>query len=506
MSDNNLKTLEKLIDTMAGQQIMVIGDIMLDRFVYGAIDRLSPESDSPVLDIRHEEALPGGAGNVAAALHGLGVTVTLAAVIGNDEAGRTLSALLARLMPDAANGLLTLPDRPTTEKTRFVNADGQLMRADREQRAPLHDDEQARLLAKIEAALPGCAAVILSDYHKGVLTPALIRAVINKARATNVPVLADPKQPDAALYDGAFLLTPNRAELADLTGKTAHTDEDIAAAATQLLAAHDFACIVVTRSEDGISVFARDNPEPVHIRHDTPPAVTDVAGAGDVAIATLAAALAAGAAVAEAAALANRACAQAVTQPGTCRIDAAALRGALAGPVRVSVPAPEHDAYICGWDDAAAQVKAWQAQGLRIGFTNGCFDILHYGHVTYLNRARTRCDKLVLGLNHDASIRLLKGPDRPVHDEQARAAVIGALGAVDMVVLFGAEAAGEDNTPCALLERLKPDLFFKGGDYTLDQLPEAKVMAAHGGTVDIMPLYDGHSTTASIARMRRQTG
>ena len=249
--------------------------------------------------------------------------------------------------------------------------------------------------------------------------------------------------------------------------------------------------MIATRSEDGISVI-RSEKDPLHIKTRARE-VYDVSGAGDTVIAVLAAALAAGADIKDAAALANKAGGIVVGKLGTAAILAHELEG---GAVH------HNQAQSMGWDDAKTQIEEWKQQGLKVGFTNGCFDILHYGHVNYLNEAAARCDKLVLALNHDKSVKILKGPERPINDESARASVMGALGAIDLVVLFGAEEQGQDNTPCALVGHIQPDVFFKGGDYTIDQLPEAKIVQSYGGEVDIMPLYEGYSTTAIIEKSK----
>lgn len=490
------ETLQTYIASLPDKKVLVIGDVMLDRFIYGAVNRISPESDAPVLDIRRQTAMPGGAGNVIANLKALGVKAMLLSVTGDDRAGEDLAALLGE-----TGGLLKLAERPTTIKTRFVAAGGQLLRADEESREDIPADTQAQLLAKAEAQIMISDAVVLSDYNKGVLTAGVIGGVIALAKKAGVPVLVDPKKPDYAVYQGADVITPNRKELSEVTGLPAGTDKEVVAAAQKLMAQGGFSQLVVTRSEDGMSVFSAGQ-EPVHISNEARE-VVDVSGAGDTAIAGLAAGLAAGMPLAEAAFFANKAGGLVVGKTGTASVSLAELKGALDEAAAGVQARKGYGATICGWDEAARQIARWREQGLETGFTNGCFDILHYGHVTYLQRARERCDRLIVGLNHDKSVKILKGPERPLNDEQARAAVIGALGVVDMVVFFGAEEEGADNTPCALIEKIQPDVYFKGGDYTIDQLPEAKIMAALGGRTEIMALYDGHSTTAIIEKMKK---
>ena len=473
----------------------MVGDLILDRFVSGSVERISPESPVPVLLTEKTSAMLGGAGNVLANLHGLEATATLIALTGDDQEA-DLIAELCTACKAPLTGLVRDASRPTIVKTRFLAGHQQLLRVDAEKTAPLNAAVEAALLAQIAAHLPSAQAVVLSDYGKGVLTPAVIRSVIEQATAKGIPVLVDPKGSDYSRYQGASVVTPNRKELAEATsGLPTKTDVEITAAATQLLATSGIKAVVATRSQDGMSVFA-PGESPLHLPTRALE-VFDVSGAGDTVIATIAAGLAAGGSLMQAAQLANLAGGIVVAKVGTAAIRSKDLSDAL---IDTTAPqtgqAPLHD-----WDAAREQVKRWQAKGLRVGFTNGCFDILHAGHVTYLNQARTLCDRLVLGLNHDASVRILKGPTRPVNNEEDRATVIGGLGAVDLVVLFGATIAGSDNTPCTLIESLQPDIFFKGGDYTIEQLPEAKIVQGYGGEVRLMGLVDGLSTTNTIKKL-----
>lgn len=489
------ENLGKIVDSMAGKTVIVIGDVMLDSFIYGSTDRMSPEAPVPVLLKSHEKTMAGGAGNAAANLIALGCKTAVIALIGQDAHGQTVKSLLG----DAASGLIETDTRPTAIKTRYVAGHQQLLRVDEEKTGTLGETLEAALIERAESLIPSADAVILSDYGKGVLSAAVIKAAIAAARKAGIPVLVDPKAKDYSVYHGADIVTPNKKELSEATGGMAvHSDDDIIKTAKALQAQSGIKNIVATRSEKGMSVI-QDDGAILHFAA-TAQEVFDVSGAGDTVIATLAAALAAGADLGHAAQLANEAGGVAVSYAGTTAVKAAALKDALGTQPQASFTANVRD-----WESAAAQIKDWQSQGLKVGFTNGCFDIVHFGHVNYLAQARARCDKLVLGLNHDASVRILKGPERPLHDQDSRAAVIGALASIDMVVFFGAEKEGEDNTPTAALDAIRPDVIFKGGDYTVDQLPEAKVVLAYGGEVDIMPLYEGHSTTNTINKMK-QTG
>ncbi len=480
------------ISAFKDQSVLVIGDVMLDRFVYGEVNRISPEGPIPVLLSTREERMLGGAGNVIANLRGLGAHATAVAVIGADEDGHAVRALIEGAGASSA-GLLAVADRPTISKTRFISGHQQMLRVDGERAVALPDTIEDALIANIRAQVPQHKAVVLSDYGKGVLSARVIDAAISTAKAQGIPVIVDPKGSDYSRYRGASVVTPNRKELAEATGGLpTGSDEEVEAAALQLIASSGIEAVVATRSQDGMSVMESGRP----VQHFRTQAleVFDVSGAGDTVVAVVAACLASGVALGDAARLANVAGGIVVAKVGTSIIKA----DELADKIETEVPANRH---IHTWDEAREQVRRWQARGLKVGFTNGCFDILHAGHVNYLNETRKYCDRLVLGLNHDASVRILKGPTRPVNVEGDRATVMAGLSAVSMVALFGATAAGEDNTPCDLIAYLRPDIFFKGGDYTIDKLPEAGIVHGYGGEVRIMGLTEGLSTTRTIAKI-----
>lgn len=492
-----MQSLENTIKAARGQKILIVGDLMLDAFIYGDVERISPESPVPVLAIRKEDRMLGGAGNVFTNLCALGAEPLMFSVIGDDDAGRNALEVV-RAFSKSPEGILADPSRPTTLKTRYLAQHQHLLRTDIEKTHALSPELEQKIITAVQAAMRSAKAVVLSDYGKGVLTQSVIAAVIASAKEAGVPVLVDPKGRDYSIYRGASFVTPNRKELAEATTSASlKSDQEITMAAQKVLKDCGIGCVIATRSEDGMSVIG--NSEPLHLRAQVRE-VFDVSGAGDTVIATLAAMLAAGADIAMAARIANIAAGIAVSKVGTTPVRTEEILNALSGQANHS-----RQARLASRDDAREQVRIWQAQGLKVGFTNGCFDIIHKGHVNYLEQARSRCDRLIVGLNHDASVRILKGPTRPINDEKARAAVIGSLSSVDLVALFGATKTGEDNTPCALIEELRPDIFFKGGDYTIDQLPEAKVVQAYGGAVEIMGLEDGFSTTNIIAKSAHKT-
>jgi D-beta-D-heptose 7-phosphate kinase/D-beta-D-heptose 1-phosphate adenosyltransferase len=438
----------------------------------------------------------GGAGNALSSLAGLLTKPAIVSLIGADEEGRILSALIAD-MGVSTDGLIEDETRPTTIKTRFLAGHQQLLRADYERAAPVAEALEGKIIEAIRAAMEGARAVLVSDYGKGLLTPSILKALMEQAKAMDIPVIVDPKGRDYSRYAGATAVTPNKKELSEATnGMAVGSDSEVVEASATLMKSADIACVFATRSKDGLSVVRRGQTEDtLHLRAK-PLEVFDVSGAGDVVIATIAAALAAGGSLEEAGVLANIAGGIAVSKVGTTPIRAEELHETLAGEGGSIVFPPEN------WKAALEQVQRWRAKSLKIGFTNGCFDILHAGHVGYLTQARGLCDRLIVGLNTDASVKILKGEGRPVHDEASRAAVLAALAGVDMVVLFGGESASDDQTACDLLNLLKPDLYVKGGDYTPEQIPENPVVQGYGGEVKILSLFEGHSTTGSIKKMK----
>jgi D-beta-D-heptose 7-phosphate kinase/D-beta-D-heptose 1-phosphate adenosyltransferase len=463
---------------------LVIGDLMLDRYLWGKVERVSPEAPVPVVLLDKENFRPGGAANVAANLAGLGLPCKLLGCVGKDDDGRQLveAVQLAGVQTDA---IITLPQRPTITKTRIVGGHQQMLRLDRESGAPFSADELQLLQAGIRNAISAAPAIIiLSDYAKGVLHPDACQLAIRLAREAGIPVLADPKGRDYAKYVGATALTPNKRETADACDVAGDDTEALLAAAEKLRNCLKLDFLAVTRSEEGISLL-----EDGAIHHIPAMArqVFDVSGAGDTVIATLAAGMVAGLSHHEALHLANLAAGIVVGKVGTVPITRAELLAELANEdVR------EQADKVCDLPRLLTRVAAWRAAGQRIVFTNGCFDLLHAGHVTYLEAARKAGDRLVLGLNTDASVRALKGEGRPVIHEQDRARVLAALEAVDAVILFGEE------TPLKLITTIKPDVLAKGSDYTEDQVVGGTEVKSWGGHVALIPVVPGRSTSAMI--------
>jgi D-beta-D-heptose 7-phosphate kinase/D-beta-D-heptose 1-phosphate adenosyltransferase len=476
----------------SSQCVLVLGDVMLDRYVLGEVRRISPEAPIPVLRAEQRRAVPGGAANVARNIASMGARAILIGIVGADPGADELKTLLAETGRIDAR-LVTDGSRPTTVKTRFMSGAHQLLRLDEEDAGALHGAAEAALLATFEAALEHTDVVILSDYAKGVLTDEVLRAAIASARAAGLKVIADPKRATFAAYHGVTLVTPNLSEVARATG--IHDADDFAVETAGRLAMAQAAseAVIVTRSERGLTLVREDGPT-LHIPTRAR-AVADVSGAGDTFVAALAIMLAGDATLDDAAVIANVAAGVSVSKPGTATVDHAELTATLHQRELLTID----DKIAADLPAALARVASWRAQGLRVGFTNGCFDLIHPGHVRLLQQSRAACDRLVVGLNSDESVRRLKGPDRPVQNETARATVMASMASADLVVLF------EEDTPQRLIEAIRPDMLIKGADYRIDQVVGGAFVQQHGGRVVLIDLEEGHSTTNTIRRISRQT-
>lgn len=475
----DLGTLQSLLDRARGQTIACVGDVMLDRYVYGDVSRISPEGPIPVLKMGRAVSMPGGVGNVARNVAALGGQARLGAMAGDDPAGHELSGLVR-----AEERIADFIDRPdgvrTTVKTRFVSGGQQLLRLD--------EEDVAAGVFERDDVFSGAAAILLSDYAKGVVTERLIRSALWAAQSSGAPVIVDPKGRDFARYGAVDVIKPNASELAGATGLPVDTDADIEAALAAALEATTAKAIVVTRAGKGMSLARRGGGVshfPGRARE-----VFDVSGAGDTGLAALGLALGAGASLEQAVQLAILASGVVVGKSGTAVVTPGELIEA-----EMSQHASLAHAKVTPVDELAAEVDAWRALGLKIGFTNGCFDILHRGHVAYLAQARSWCDRLVVALNTDASVTRLKGEGRPVNDLDSRAVVIGGLASVDRVTSF------DDPTPIALIERLRPDVLIKGSDYTREGVVGGDLVESWGGEVRLADFRDGYSTTRTIEKM-----
>jgi D-beta-D-heptose 7-phosphate kinase/D-beta-D-heptose 1-phosphate adenosyltransferase len=482
---------DTLSHAIAGQTVLCVGDLMLDEFIYGEVSRISPEAPAPVVAVQRSETNIGGAGNVARNIASLGARCIFVGLIGEDEAGTKLKTLLSQ-EERIENVLVCDRMRPTTRKARFVSEhfSTHMLRADWELAQPASGDIEQKLIDAILPQLARADIVLLSDYAKGVLTARVIRNVIDAARKLGKRVIVDPKSANLAIYRGATLLTPNRKEFAEATRSRADTEQSIAEAAREAMQMADCEAMLVTQSEHGMTLVARGG-EAIHV-----PAhlvkVRDVSGAGDTVVAVLAVTLAAGADWETALRMANAAAAVAVGKRGTATVTSAELRRKILPHAYL---AAEEKIIVAG-GDLDTHLQDWRKEGLRVGFTNGCFDILHPGHVKVLTAARGACDRLIVGLNSDASTKRLKGKERPVQDERARAEVLAALEAVDLVAIF------EEDTPIKLITQIRPNVLVKGGDYARNQVVGHEIVEANGGEVLLVDVLPGFSTTLLVDRAR----
>lgn len=481
-------TLFELLDSFHQTRVLVFGDVMLDRFVYGSVERISPEAPIPVLTVERTVDMPGGAANVARNVATLGAQAVLMGIVGDDSWANDLRMQLGH-DPSIELRLITDPSRPTTVKTRHVADRQQILRADVESRAPLSDEMANLSTREFRAAAAEADIIILSDYAKGALSDSMAQALIAAAREAGKPVLVDPKSRSFAKYRGATLLTPNRHELQMACGSECLTDEQVVAGARALIEAGICGAMVVTRGKDGMSIVGSDAAAPTHLR-TIAKEVYDVSGAGDTAVAALSLGIAGGATVADAARLANVAAGIVVGKYGTAVVTAGEIIATLEQGER-GLGASKNFTL----PSVLQLVARWRELGLRIAFTNGCFDLLHPGHISLLEQAKGSADRLIVGLNADVSVRRLKGAGRPVQSEVARATVLASLKTVDAVVIFA------EDTPLSLIETLEPDVLVKGADYTVDNVVGAEVVLRRGGKVLLAELVPAQSTTNTLKRV-----
>lgn len=472
------------------EPILIVGDSMLDIYVFGTVERISPEAPVPIMRQQQTREAAGGAANAAVNIAGLGGSAHLVSCVGADADGDRLAAVLTSA--GITFDLVRSPTKPTTVKTRFSVGQHQILRLDREDASTATADCEQEVLAAIERRIGSCRLVVLSDYDKGLLTDRVLKQTIAWARDRGVPVVVDPKRRDFSAYRGATYIKPNLTELERATGlPLVSSDDGAIERAARIVAAATEANMLITRSEAGMSLVQPSGPS-IHMSthaHE----VFDVTGAGDTVIAAFALGLASDHSTVEAMAFANLAAGIAVSKPGTALVladEVEAERSLLADDEIVAKGA------LVTAETAMRLRRIWKRQGLAVGFTNGCFDLLHPGHVQLLRQAAQGCDRLILGLNSDASVRRLKGSDRPVQTEDNRAAVLGAIEHVNLVVIF------DEDTPANLIDLLVPDLLVKGADYKVEDIVGAETVLKAGGKVITVDLVPGQSTTKLVAAGR----
>lgn len=461
-------------------RVLVVGDVMLDRYWHGKATRISPEAPVPVVKVSGSEDRPGGAANVALNIAALGAAATIAGITGQDEAGEELARRLT------AAGVLchfqASSDAPTITKLRVISLHQQLLRVDFEQ--PFSSEDVDILVVHALAALDHTQVLVLSDYGKGSLSDT--QSLINAARARAIPVVVDPKGHDFEKYRGATVITPNLSEFEAVVG-ACNSEDELIKKGQQLRAELDLTALLITRGEHGMTLL-QENKTPFHLPAQARE-VFDVTGAGDTVVSVLAASLAAGESLQTGTALANLAAGLVVAKLGTAAISGPELRRAIQlqeGNGRGVMSA----------DQLALVVEDARAHGEKVVFTNGCFDIIHAGHVGYLAEARKLGDRLIVAINDDDSVKRLKGPGRPINPVDRRMAVLAGLAAVDWVVSFA------DDTPEALLRQLRPDILVKGGDYSVDGVVGGEFVQSYGGEVAVLNFLDNCSTSAIVEKVR----
>jgi D-beta-D-heptose 7-phosphate kinase/D-beta-D-heptose 1-phosphate adenosyltransferase len=489
-----IQDLHRIIRLIEGDwrntRVLVVGDVMLDRYIWGHVERISPEAPVPIVHAVDRNQRPGGAANVAMNINGLGATAILFGFTGNDEDGTALKNCLREA--GVVSEVIQLAGHPTTAKLRILSGRQQMLRLDTEQATGYPPDAHAALIASVEAALSSADAVVLSDYAKGCLTEQVCQRIIAAAAQRNVPVLVDPKQRDFSRYRGAATICPNLNELSVAVGIPPKEQDALLKGGQWLVSELGLRSLVVTMSEKGIAVLRPDS-------HFIAPAVArqvfDVSGAGDTVIAVLALAAASGLEMETAVQLANVAAGIVVGKVGTVPVNSGELLASLMPEIGLQA-----EEKVLTLDPLKVRIAAWRSAGQRVVFTNGCFDLLHIGHITLLENARREGDRLVVAINSDSSVQALKGPTRPMVGERERARILAALAAVDAVIVF------DQPTPLQLIVELKPDVLVKGGDYTEDSIVGAAEVRSWGGRVSLVPMVEGFSTTRLIAKAMQGPG
>ena len=482
----NSVQLIHLIDQFTNARILCIGDIMVDRFLYGSVKRISPEAPVPVLRIKEEVSMLGGAGNVMRNFVELGAEGCFIAAVGDDSAGRELMQMIADIHEIEPN-ILIEKKRPTTIKRRFVAGGQQLLRVDHEEVEAFSSKTSKELVKCFERSLEDVNVVILSDYQKGTFSDDVLVEMITTASKKNKTIIIDPKRSDYALYRGATLLTPNWHELSQAVGRVLKNEEEMIIAAREIIEKNGVESILVTRSQYGMSLVTKDGFEHFPAKAKE---VFDVSGAGDTVVATLATALSAGGSISKAVEIANIAAGIVVGKVGTATVERSEIRDNIKNRSR-----GETSDKVLTIRRVTETIEKWRTKEQSVGFTNGCFDLLHPGHISLLKQAKSHCDKLIVGLNSDDSVKRLKGETRPVQTEIARADVLSSLAYVDAVVIF------TEDTPKEIIEVIKPDVLVKGADYKIEDVVGADFVQSYGGKVELAQFVDGHSTTSMIERI-----
>ncbi len=503
-----MSTLTQYIHRFSSVKVLVIGDIMLDRFLYGTVERISPEAPVPIFKAGTEKQMLGGAGNVVANLTDLGCQVMFIGIVGKDKDGLKISRLLSQC--GAKHHLLKLNNYPTIVKTRIIAGNNHLLRADQEDILPFFENRMTQFKRILTRAVQNADIVLLSDYNKGILTPITTPVIIDICRHLNKKVIIDPKGNDYTKYTNAFLIKPNLKEFSEATGQKYNPidpdfQQKIKAGATRLFSAYNIQNLLITLSEHGMIYVSSQNPNKLIQIPTQAKEVFDVSGAGDTSLATLGASIGAKANIHEAMTLANLASGIVVGKLGTATVSASELANVVSNiPVLVNKSAknqtdhfsfPKQHPKIITLSQAKQIVESAKQQGLKIGFTNGCFDCCHLGHLNSFTETKKQCDILIVAMNADASVKRYKGPLRPLQDEKTRSTLLASLECIDYVIVF------EDDSPIKIVETLKPDIIAKEG-YPLDKWPEAQLVLKYGGQALTLKRIEGYATSNIIQKIK----
>jgi D-beta-D-heptose 7-phosphate kinase/D-beta-D-heptose 1-phosphate adenosyltransferase len=487
--------LKLLWEKGSERHVVCVGDVMLDAFYYGDASRISPEAPIPVLRVERKTQTLGGAANVVNNLRSLSISASLVGIVGEDEEAKIIENLLEAQHVSSLD-LIKDISHQTIIKNRYIAQDQQLLRVDFEKVGGYAKPLTDCVLERTKKLLEKAHVLVLSDYGKGVLTPDVIQEILKETRLQNKISIVDPKGQDYSIYRGATFLTPNKKELREATNLPTNTDEEVVEAAQKLIKDHGIENVLATRSEKGMTLVKSTGE--IHHFRVVAKEVYDVSGAGDTVVATLAAGLSVGDTVEESVHLANLAGSVVVGKMGTATVSLAELEDAMVVEDRYDDQGSKKESKIVTLAQAMMKVKKWKENNLKVGFTNGCFDLLHLGHLKILQESKTQCDRLIVAVNTDDSVRRAKGPTRPVHNEFVRSTILSALSCVDLVILFG------EDTPQKLIETLIPDVLVKGADYKISEVIGADIVQKNGGIVHLVELVDGQSTTKTVAKIQER--
>jgi D-beta-D-heptose 7-phosphate kinase/D-beta-D-heptose 1-phosphate adenosyltransferase len=482
-----MKTLFKqFFENVAAPKILVIGDLILDEYIWGSVNRISPEAPVPILETKSEDLTLGGAANVANNLVVLGCDVTLVGAIGQDEKGNRLLELIEERKIHS-EGIFRFVHRPTTSKMRIIAHNQQILRIDKEDNRPITEKTENKIIQFLEKTLPQVDGVICSDYRKGILTEEVVRKLIHRAQQLKKPVIVDPKSADFSLYKGATILTPNQKEVEGAVPIKVNSEEDLARAAEYLLNLTKAEALLVTRGKDGMTLY-QNREKPVNIATEARE-VYDVTGAGDTVVSVFAMTAFAGFGFEEAAWFSNMAASIVVAKVGT----AVVTRNEINEFLQEEMFRTSHT--VLQNNDLKKIVDLAKSTGKTVVFTNGCFDIIHGGHIEFLEKAKALGDILILGLNSDESVRSIKGEGRPIKTQNERANILSALKYINYITIF------DEKTPENLIRQIKPDILVKGDDYKVDDVVGKEIVEGYGARVELIPIVKGLSTTNTVEQI-----